>query len=186
MYKRQELDLQLNDSRQELRNAYAELDTTSEELQATNEELMAANEELQSTNEELQSVNEELYTVNTEYQEKIAELMELNTDLDNLLNSTGYGIIFLDSTLSIRRFTPLMARYINLLPGDVDRPIGDFKISLNYPDLLSDLNEVLSTGETIEKKSTMSESGNQLSISISPYISTDKTINGVVMTIRDQ
>ena len=180
-----ELDLQLNDSRQELRNAYAELDTTSEELQATNEELMAANEELQSTNEELQSVNEELYTVNTEYQEKIAELMELNTDLDNLLNSTGYGIIFLDSTLSIRRFTPLMARYINLLPGDVDRPIGDFKISLNYPDLLSDLNEVLSTGETIEKKSTMSESGNQLSISISPYISTDKTINGVVMTIRD-
>jgi len=52
--------------------------------------------------------------------------------------------------------------------------------------LLSDLNEVLSTGETIEKKSTMSESGNQLSISISPYISTDKTINGVVMTIRDQ
>jgi len=103
-----ELDLQLIDSRQELRNAYAELDTTSEELQATNEELMAANEELQSTNEELQSVNEELYTVNTEYQEKIAELMELNTDLDNLLNSTGYGIIFLDSTLSIRRFTPLI------------------------------------------------------------------------------
>ncbi len=181
-----ELDLQLNDSRQELRNAYAELDTTSEELQATNEELMAANEELQSTNEELQSVNEELYTVNTEYQEKIAELMELNTDLDNLLNSTGYGIIFLDSTLSIRRFTPLMARYINLLPGDVDRPIGDFKISLDYPDLLTDLNQVLSSGDTIEKKSGMSGSTNQMSISISPYISTDKTINGVVMTIREQ
>jgi len=181
-----ELDLQLNDSRQELRNAYAELDTTSEELQATNEELMAANEELQSTNEELQSVNEELYTVNTEYQEKIAELMELNTDLDNLLNSTGYGIIFLDSTLSIRRFTPLMARYINLLPGDVDRPIGDFKISLDYPDLLTDLNQVLSSGETIDRKTTMHSADDQLSISISPYISTDKTINGVVMTIREQ
>ena len=181
-----ELDLQLNDSRQELRNAYAELDTTSEELQATNEELMAANEELQSTNEELQSVNEELYTVNTEYQEKIAELMELNTDLDNLLNSTGYGIIFLDSTLSIRRFTPLMAKYINLLPGDVDRPIGDFKIGLDYPDLLADLNQVLSSGNTIAKKSCMNGSDHQLSISISPYISTDKTINGVVMTVRDQ
>ena len=55
-----------------------ELETSNEELQATNEELVASNEELQSTNEELHSVNEELYTVNAEYQQKIAELTELN------------------------------------------------------------------------------------------------------------
>ena len=79
-----------------------------------------------------------------------------------------------------------MARYINLLPGDVDRPIGDFKISLDYPDLLTDLNQVLSSGETIDRKTTMHGADDQLSISISPYISTDKTINGVVMTIREQ
>ena len=180
-----ELDLLLIDSRQELLNAYAELDTTSEELQATNEELMAANEELQSTNEELQSVNEELFTVNTEYQEKIAELMELNTDLDNLLKSTGYGIIFLDSTLSIRRFTPRMARFVNLLPGDIDRPIKDFKFHIDYPDMIDDMNRVLTTGEMSLWNGEFDNSGSAISITINPYISSDNSINGVVMTVRE-
>ncbi len=180
-----ELDLQLIDSQHELRNAYAELDTTSEELQATNEELMAANEELQSTNEELQSVNEELYSVNTEYQEKISELMELNTDLDNLLNSTGYGIIFLDSTLAIRRFTPKMARFINLLPGDIERPITDFKLNIRYPEMVDDLTRVLGTGESVEKDAATLDKGSILSIHMAPYISSDKTVNGVVMTVRE-
>ena len=180
-----ELDMQLIDSQQELRNAYAELDTTSEELQATNEELMAANEELQSTNEELQSVNEELYSVNTEYQEKISELMELNTDLDNLLNSTGYGIIFLDSTLAIRRFTPQMARFINLLPGDIERPVTDFKLNISYPEMVEDLNQVLSTGISVEKDVVTIDNTMKLSIHMAPYISSDNTVNGVVMTVRE-
>jgi len=180
-----ELDLQLIDSQQELRNAYAELDTTSEELQATNEELMAANEELQSTNEELQSVNEELYSVNTEYQEKISELMELNTDLDNLINSTGYGIIFLDSTLAIRRFTPQMAKFINLLPGDIERPITDFKLKIRYTNMIDDLTSVLSSGESVERNATAMDDNTELSVHMAPYISQDKTINGVVMTVRE-
>ncbi len=180
-----ELDLQLLDSRQELRNAYAELDTTSEELQSTNEELMAANEELQSTNEELQSVNEELYSVNTEYQEKIAELMESNTDLDNLLNSTGYGIIFLDSTLAIRRYTPKMARYIHLLPGDIERPITDFQFDLEYKNLVSDLNRVLQSGEVVARQVKTVKAGTPVNISINPYISSDNSVNGVVMTVLE-
>ena len=180
-----ELDMQLIDSQHELRNAYAELDTTSEELQATNEELMAANEELQSTNEELQSVNEELYSVNTEYQEKISELIELNTDLDNLLNSTGYGIIFLDSTLSIRRFTPQMARFINILPGDVERPITDFKLNICYPEMVEDLDRVLGTGISVEKDVVTIDKAVKLSIHMAPYISSDNTVNGVVMTVRE-
>lgn len=180
-----ELDLQLLDSKQELRNAYAELDTTSEELQSTNEELMAANEELQSTNEELQSVNEELYSVNTEYQEKIAELMELNTDLDNLLNSTGYAIIFLDSTLAIRRYTPRMSKYIHLLPGDIERPITDFKFDVNYDDLIDDLNSVLQSGTAIIKRLHALKSDQLLTVTINPYISSDKSVNGVVMTIQE-
>lgn len=180
-----ELDMQLIDSQHELRNAYAELDTTSEELQATNEELMAANEELQSTNEELQSVNEELYSVNTEYQEKISELMELNTDLDNLLNSTGYGIIFLDSTLAIRRFTPQMVKFINLLPSDLERQITDFKLNIRYPEMVDDLTRVLGTGISVEKDVVTIDKSPNLSIHLAPYISSDSTVNGVVMTVRE-
>lgn len=44
-----------------------ELNATRESLQTVIEELQATNEELQSANEELQSANEELLTVNDDY-----------------------------------------------------------------------------------------------------------------------
>ncbi|MCG8512153.1 MAG: chemotaxis protein, partial [Rhodospirillales bacterium] len=61
-----ELERELQRSRENLQATIEELETTNEEQQASNEELLASNEELQSTNEELHSVNEELYTVNAE------------------------------------------------------------------------------------------------------------------------
>jgi two-component system CheB/CheR fusion protein len=62
----QELQTQLNRSRQDLETAYEELQSTNEELETTNEELQSTVEELETTNEELQSTNEELETMNEE------------------------------------------------------------------------------------------------------------------------
>ncbi len=121
-----ELELELQLTKENLQATIEELETSNEELQATNEELLASNEELQSTNEELQSVNEELYTVNAEYQDKINELAELNNDMQNLLSSTNIGKIFLDSDLRIRKFTPPITAEIELLPHDEGRRISDF------------------------------------------------------------
>ncbi len=121
-----ELELELQLTKENLQATIEELETSNEELQATNEELLASNEELQSTNEELQSVNEELYTVNAEYQDKINELAELNNDMQNLLSSTNIGKIFLDTELRIRRFTPPITAEIELLPHDEGRRISDF------------------------------------------------------------
>ncbi|MCR9199895.1 MAG: PAS domain-containing protein [Planctomycetaceae bacterium] len=77
--------------------------------------VIASNEELQSTNEELHSVNEELYTVNAEYQRRVDELAQANDDMDNLLASTRVGVIFLDTDLCIRRFTPEISRLFHLM-----------------------------------------------------------------------
>jgi two-component system CheB/CheR fusion protein len=121
-----DLERELQTSKENLQAAIEELETSNEELQATNEELLAANEELQSTNEELQSVNEELYTVNAEYQNKIDELADLNNDMNNLLTSTQIGKLFLDLDLRIRKFTQPITQEIDLLPHDIGRPVGDF------------------------------------------------------------
>ncbi|TVR66627.1 MAG: chemotaxis protein CheR [Candidatus Competibacteraceae bacterium] len=121
-----DLERELQTNKENLQAAIEELETANEELQATNEELLAANEELQSTNEELQSVNEELYTVNAEYQNKINELADLNTDMNNLLSSTQIGKLFLDLDLRIRKFTQPITQEVDLLPHDIGRPVGDF------------------------------------------------------------
>ncbi|MGE3776120.1 MAG: chemotaxis protein CheB, partial [Pirellulaceae bacterium] len=146
------LESELRHSQESLHAAVEELETSNEELQATNEELVASNEELQSTNEELHSVNEELYTVNAEYQRKITELTELTDDMENLLVSTGVGVLFLDRDLGIRKFTPAIAGSFHIVAQDVGRPFDSFTHNIEHPGLIDDVRAVLASGETFEKE----------------------------------
>ena len=98
-----------------------ELKASNEELQAINEELRSATEELETGKEELQSVNEELVTVNQELKIKIEELSNTNNDLQNLINSTNIGTIFLDRNLRVKMFTPRAGEIFNLIPADIGR-----------------------------------------------------------------
>ncbi|MUH37095.1 PAS domain S-box protein [Zobellia amurskyensis] len=150
-----ELETELKETRESLKNMIEEVETSNEELQATNEELLASNEELQSTNEELQSVNEELHTVNTELQEKIEELALVNSDLDNLFKSTDIGTLFLDSDLRIRKFTPSVAKYFNLLENDINRPLEHFASTFhknNYKHFITDIKSVIINGTSSQNE----------------------------------
>jgi two-component system CheB/CheR fusion protein len=177
------LEDELRYTKESLQNTIEELETSNEELQSINEEMLAANEELQSTNEELQSVNEELYTVNAEYQRKIAQLTELTNDMDNLLQSTDVGTVFLDRTLSIRKFTPRVAEIFNLLPQDVGRPIAAFSNTLCHPVLVDDLETVLRTSEPLERE-VRDASGAWFFLRILPY-RRGTVVDGVVLTLID-
>ena len=176
------LEYELAQTKENLQVTIEELETINEEQQATNEELLASNEELQSTNEELQSVNEELYTVNAEYQRKINELVQLNEDINNLLRSTNIGVVFLDLSLDIRKFTPAAASVINLRPGDVNRPISDFTSLLTDVDLRSLAADVLRSGDQIEREVHNSQTGEALLLRAYPYVREDGDLDGVVLT----
>lgn len=178
------LEAELTSTRENLQAAIEELETSNEELQASNEELLAANEELQSTNEELQSVNEELYTVNAEHQRKIAELVELTNDMDNLLSSTEIGTIFLDEELRVRKFTPQIAQTFNLVPHDVGRPIETFAHTMQHPDLMDDLRRCLGTGERVERELSPDAYGRCFYLRVLPYRARG-IIRGVVLTLVD-
>lgn len=161
-----------------------EVETSNEELQAANEELLASNEELQSTNEELQSVNEEINTVNAENLQKVEDLAALNADMNNLLQSTEIGVIFLDESLRIRKFTPAIQRHFNLIDSDEGRPIEHFTSSMGQNNLITRCKRVLRTGKILEKQITTKD-GSYYLRRISPYINSNDEISGVVITFID-
>ncbi len=177
------LEAELGTTKESLQAAIEQLEAGNEELQASNEELQSSNEELQSTNEELQSVNEELYTVNAEYQRKIAELTELTNDMDNLLASTEVGTIFLDGQLRIRKFTPQLAVTFGLVPHDVGRPIETFAHKMHHPELVSDLRQVVASGQSVERD-FVDPQGKSFFLRLLPYRAKGLT-DGVVLTLID-
>ncbi|MFS4469035.1 chemotaxis protein CheB [Maribacter sp. 2210JD10-5] len=181
-----ELEAELKETKQDLRDLVQEIETSNEELQATNEELLASNEELQSTNEELQSVNEELHTVNAELQQKVEDLASINADMDNLLKSTDIGTIFLDRKMRIRKFTPKLRDYFNLLESDIQRPLNHFTSNFSNSDLniLKIAKEALTTGKHIQNE-VQDNDGNWFLLKTIPFYNTNLTIDGVVLSFVD-
>ena len=98
--RQQELQLQLNRSKQDLETAYEELQSTNEELETTNEELQSTVEELETTNEELQSTNEELETMNEELQSTNEELQTINEELRDRSEDLNRANSFFESILT--------------------------------------------------------------------------------------
>jgi len=186
-----DLEFELDSTKESLQRAIEELETSNEELKSTNEELQSTNEELQSSNEELetsreelQSINEELMTVNAELQTKLDELSQANNDMVNLLNSTNTGTIFLDNQLRIKRFTPAVAKVINLISSDIGRPINHLTPDLVYPHLVDDINQVLKT-LVFKEQELHTRDGDWFSMRIFPYRTMENVIDGVVVTFVD-
>ncbi len=179
-----DLDQELQFTRENLQATVEELETSNEELQATNEELLASNEELQSTNEELQSVNEELYTVNAELQGKITELTEVNNDLDNLLLNTRIATLFLDRNLEIRRFTPEVARFIRIIDQDIGRPFDHLVHELQDVNLDALSRQVNDTHEALEQE-VKDKTGRSHLMRIYPYRISPNLYSGVLLTFVD-
>ena len=161
-----------------------ELKSANEEMQSTNEELQSTNEELETSKEELQSVNEELITVNTELQSKIEQLSAMQNDMKNLLDNINVGTIFLDTKLSIRRFTREAVRVYRLAASDVGRPLADIKSNLAGEDLLTQAQGVLDTLIPVARE-VRSADGAWFMARIQPYRTLENLIDGVVLTFTD-
>ena len=162
----------------------AELQTVNEELLSINEEQKAAAEELETGREEIQAINEELTTINQEHQSTIEELKRTNADLQNLVESTEIGTIFVDRAMRIRRFTPAVTQVFNFADADHGRPLGDITHRLDYPDLIQEVQSVLTSLERSERE-VESVDGEAYIVRISPYRSADDEVDGAVLTFFD-
>ncbi len=186
------LEDELHSTKECLQEITEELDASNEELKLANEELLSSNEELQSSNEELetskeelQSMNQELLSVNNELHNKNVDLIKAGDDLTNLFNNTRIGVLFTDMNLNIRRFTPIMTEIINLIPGDIGRPLAHTvnNISDKY-DIMKELTEV-SKSLLSREKEIMTNDGSSYLMRIMPYYTLDKKIAGFVITFSN-
>lgn len=180
----EELEYELQETRQNMQLLLEEVETSNEELRTINEEAISTNEELQSTNEELQSLNEELHTVSAEHQLKIKELIELNDDLNNYFYNSEIGQILIDRDLVIRRFSPSVSRMINLIETDINRSIVDITTKIRNIDLISSIRSVINTGTAIQKETLLNDNAVCL-MRMAPYIRQDGSIDGVVINFVD-
>ncbi|MGH7313914.1 MAG: ATP-binding protein [Candidatus Rokuibacteriota bacterium] len=164
--------------------AMEELRAATEEAQSSNEELQSTNEELETAKEELQATNEELTTVNDELNSRNAELGQLSDDLANLLTSIHVPIIMVGVDFRVRRMTPVTERLLNVAPGDVWRPIGDLRLSVDVPNLEALLREVIET-LTVKECEVETRDGRWYSMHVRPYRTMDNRIDGAVISFLD-
>lgn len=182
---------ELIDTRRHLENVIEDKEATNEELRAANEEIQSSMEELQSINEELetakeelQSTNEELVTVNDELQGRNTELGLVNDDLTNLLDSVNVPLIIIGRDLRIRRFTPGTEKVLNVIAGDIGRPITDLQLKIDIPDLQAMLVGVIETMTATERE-VRDQAGRWYAMHVRPYKTADNRIDGAVLTLFD-
>jgi two-component system CheB/CheR fusion protein len=140
-------------------SAVEELQASTEEALSGNEELQSLNEELQTAKEEIQSANEELATLNQELQDRNLQLARFNDDiqrgLDNanaLVNAVPQPLVILDAELRVEKANRAFYATFDMTPETTrDRLLAEIGGGQwSKPALLTALNEVLTTGTTVD------------------------------------
>jgi two-component system CheB/CheR fusion protein len=179
-----QLEKELQNTKERLQTTIEELETNNEELTSTNEDYQSTNEELQSANEELQSLNEELVTVNSELQNKLEELSKNIAEGRNLLENLRIPTLILDKEFRIRRFTIGITKLINLIDSDIGRPIGHIVSNIKNENLTELFNTVLEQSHSVEKEIVTTD-GYAYLMRVLPYHSVNEKVDGVVITFVD-
>lgn len=174
----------LSSSRREHESSVQELRIANEELQSVNEEYRSTAEELETSKEELQSINEELRTVNSELKGKLDNIASAHSDLQNLVNATEIGTLFLDAELRIKMLTPSVERLFSVTDSDVGRPITDFTHKLVYDGVEGDARTVLRTLAPMESE-VETKDGRWFMMRLRPYRTVEDRIEGIVLSFVD-
>jgi len=86
--------------------------------------------------------------------------------------------------LRIRRFTPMAEKVLNLIPGDVGRPISHIKPNIDCAELERMVTEVIDT-MTFQEREVRDQQGNWYSLRIRPYKNLENRIDGAVLALFD-
>lgn len=162
----------------------AEIRRLRDELRTAQERLSASRREHESSVQELRIANEELQTVNTELKNKLDNIANAHSDLQNLINATEIGTLFLDSELRIRMLTPAVEQLFSVSDSDVGRPITDFTHRLAYDGVEKDARQVLKDLAPLESE-VETRDCRWLMMRIRPYRTVEDRIDGVVLSFVD-
>jgi two-component system, chemotaxis family, CheB/CheR fusion protein len=199
------LQVQLQQSRQELETAYEELQSTNEELETTNEELQSTVEELETTNEELQSTNEELETMNEELQSTNEELQAMNDELrsrstelnsanaflESVFASLRSAVIVVDKDFRIQVWNQRSADLWGVRPDEAEGThLLDLDVGFDVTELRQPVREVIN-GTSDHRELTVSGNNRRgkpilCRITIGPLREFDRTAHGAILLIDEE
>ncbi len=122
---------------------------------------------------------------NTKNNTTIKELDTLNEDLENYFANTIIPQLFVDGNLILRKFTPPAMKQFTLTQDDLNKNIQDVSDNIRYPTLVENINEVIATGEILEKEVQTTDK-RWFQMNILPYIvRKENKTNGVIITFVD-
>lgn len=121
----------------------------------------------------------------TNSKEPTKELDVLNEDLENYFANTIIPQLFVDGNLILRKFTPPAMKQFTLTHDDINKDIHDVKDNIRYPTLIENINEVIATGQILEKEIQTTDK-RWFQMNILPYIiRKENRTNGVIITFVD-
>jgi two-component system CheB/CheR fusion protein len=175
----------LQNTIEELESANEELKSSNEELQSSNEELQSTNEELETSKEEMQSTNEELSTVNDELKARMAELQETYDDLHNVMTGVDNAVVIAGMDLRVRRFTHAAEQMLNLVPGDVGRPVGMLNPFVGGEKRIEQItSDVIASLQPFDERIQASDHC-YYRLRVIPYRTVEHTIKGAVVILSN-
>lgn len=158
--------------------------TPEPESPAASEELRAANLALQSALDELRAANEELQAEGAEQERRIAALVQGGQDMESLVGSAELAALLVDADLRVRRFTPALGRFFNLLTQDVGRPLAHLTHGFGDADIVGRLRDVTATGDIVSADLVAAD-GALVRLRAVPHRDRDGKVTGVAATFVD-
>lgn len=114
--------------------------------------------------------------------EQIAELIELNDELENYFRNTIIPQLFIDGNLILQKFTPPAMKQFSLKQDDIGRSIHDVKDNFRFPSIIENIESVISSNEILEKEIQTTDY-RWYQMNIIPYIrQKDRRTDGVIIT----
>ncbi len=137
-----------------------------------------------ASGKEQQSLYEDLTGTNCRPEDQAAGLATANDVLADMMNAMEIATVFLDDRLRIKRFTPRATELLNLVPGDIGRPVGDFTQNSPGVDFVSDAERVLDSRSVVEKEA-QARDGQWYTVRSLPYRTPDNRVEGVAITFSN-
>lgn len=110
---------------------------------------------------------------------------ESNELLENYFRNTIITQLFIDASLRLQKFTPPVITEFKITPTDIGRHINDIKDKFRFQMLVEDIQEVINSGNIIEKEVETTDSL-WYQINIIPFITRNNNkTNGVIVTFVD-
>jgi CheY-like chemotaxis protein len=116
---------------------------------------------------------------------KIHELQRVSAELQSLLAISEIPAILVDEDLRIRHFTPQISRIYALTERAIGQSLDTLHCNLDYDDLLSDVRQVVRTGQGVERYLASHVELAHYLLRIVPSRYEDQSVLGALITFSD-